>query len=205
MLTTKVRFCCVVIGPCSIAIFTYKTGCFAAVVLDVQRPHYFIKKSGGPRRALAYVKMRYDDSLHDNVGYGSNICYQKAENCPVRGFVRHLGKRFTPDPIDNSTWGLPMTNVGKIVGLTGGYGWLLSLEKPPKTIVFERLEIDPDSVLMLSIKYPKGSTFKITANAKLCNGRKTWKCIETYEQTDDIEEVRRFGNKYYVHPNGVLT
>ena len=176
------------------------------VVLEPQRPHYFVRKNDGRRRGLAYVKMVWDNSLHDQVGV-NGYCYQKAENCPEQGFVRHLGKRFTPDPNDSRTWGLPVTGVGKIVGLTGGYGWLLEFHQsgPPKKIVFERLEIDPDSILMLSIKYPKGSTFKISAYTNQCREALGYICNADYEQTDDINEVAQLGNKYYVHPNGVLT
>lgn len=176
-------------------------------MLEPQNPLYFIRRDDGPKRALAHIRMRWDDSLHDQIGFTNRYCYQKAENCPEQGVVRHLGKRFTPNPSDYSTFGLPITAVGKITGLSGGYGWLLEFNRygAPKDLTFDRMEIDPDSVLMLTIKYPRGTTFNIEAKARICGTGKGFICTEVFEQTDNIDDVRKFGNKYYVHPNGLLT
>ena len=176
-------------------------------MLEPQRPLYFIRKNDGPKRALAHVQFHWDDSLHDLIGHVGAYCYQKAENCPEQGVLRHLGNRFTPDPNDYSTWGLPITPVGKVTGFSGGYGWLLEFNRygAPKDLTLERMEIDPDSVLMLTIKYPRGTTFTITASTKFCVESSGYLCNEVFEQTNDIDEVRRTGNKYYVHPNGLLT
>ena len=180
---------------------------YVAAAVEPQRPMFFVRKSDGPKRGIAYVKMVWDDALHNRIGPNERYCYQAAENCPEQGFLRHLGKRFTPDPNDYSTWGFPITATGIVTGLTGGFGWLLDFSNSgtPKKIVFERLEIDPDSVLMLSIKYPAGTRFTITAQAELCNPDRGHICTEVFEPTDDVEEVRRLGNKYHVHPSGVLT
>uniref|UniRef100_A0A7S3L0I4 G8 domain-containing protein n=1 Tax=Amphora coffeiformis TaxID=265554 RepID=A0A7S3L0I4_9STRA len=178
-------------------------------VLEPQRPLYFIKKNDGPKRSLAHVRMRWDDSVHlqDGQAYDERYCYQKALNCPEQGVLRHLGKFFTPDSSDYSTFGLPITPVGKVTGLSGGYGWLLEFNRygAPKELTLDRMEIDPDSVLMVTIKYPRGTTFNIRANARICLESRGYICTEVFEQTDNIDDVRTFGNKYYIHSNGFLT
>ena len=176
-------------------------------MLEPQRPLYFIRKNDGPKRALAHVRMRWDDSVHGRIGHVDRYCYQKAENCPEQGVLRHLGNRFSPDPNDYSTFGLPITPVGKVTGLSGGYGWLLEFNRfgAPKELTLDRLEVDPDSVLMLTIKYPRGTTFSIKAAARFCPESNGYICSEVFEQTDNIDDVRRFGNKYYIHSNGLLT
>lgn len=161
----------------------------------------------GTTRGLAHLKMVWDEDLHDKVGR-DRYCYQMWEDCPDQGYVRHLGKRFTPDPDDYTTWGLPVTAAGKVVGLIGGYGWLLEFKEygAPKKLTFERMEIEPDAILMLSIKYPPGTTFSVVARANLCRDRNGYTCSETFQETDTIEEVRKTGNKYHVDSaSGVLT
>ena len=164
------------------------------------------------KRGIAHILLQWDEELHDKVAK-DRYCYQHWEgcpgpdcHCPDQGYVRHLGKRFTPDPDDYTTFGLPITAPGKVVGLTGGYGWLMEFNRAPKKLELSRMEIDPDGILMLSIKYPPGTTFDIVAWARQCREKNGYVCDEVYEQTNDIEEVKRLGNKYHVDAaSGVLT
>ena len=174
-------------------------------VLEPQRPSYLIRRNDGPQRALAHIEMLFDEELHDQVGK-NRYCYQKMENCPQIGTVRHLGPRFTPDPNDSTTAGFPITALAEINGMTGGFGWLMEFTAngPPRNLVFQRLEVDPDSVLMLSIKYPAGATFEIRGITN-ANDKGSFYAEETFQQTDSLDEVRSSGNKYHVASNGILT
>ena len=196
-------FCC--FAKCQTLSPVRSSDIYPAIV-EPQRPSYLIRKGDGPKRGLGFIQMTWDASLHDQVGK-NRYCYQGWEDCPDQGYIRHLGRRFSPDPEDYTAWGLPVTAAGRVVGLTGGYGWLMefSAKGAPKELVFDRMEIDPESVLMLSIKYPRGTTFKVTAGARLCSEKNGYYCFEEFEQTDDIEEVRRTGNRYHVDPSGVVT
>lgn len=207
MSTTEVSFhtsmllCCQTDGNS-----TSQFSSLPSAVWDPQAPLWFIKKAEGPQRALAHVSMFWDQNLHARVSKLNNYCYRDADNCPIKGYLRHLGHRFTPDKSDPKTLGMPVTASADFVGFSGGYGWLLELDSgPPKNITFSRMEIDPDSVLMISIPYPKGTTFTITAQSDTCWEKDGYVCVETFQQTDSIEEVRRRGNKYHVNNEGVLT
>lgn len=150
--------------------------------------------------------MAWDESLHSQVSK-TGICFRDAADCPIEGYVRHLGKRFTPKPDNRKTFGMPLTASAEIVGLSGGYGWYFEFNRgAPKEITFSNMEIDPESVLVVSIPYPTGITFTITAESSRCNVEEgKYTCLETFEKTSDIEEVRSLGNKYHVNDEGVLT
>jgi hypothetical protein len=102
---------------------------------------------------------------------------------------------------------MPVTANSDMVGPSGGFGWFFHLNRgAPKTLTLGRLEVDPESVLLISIPYPRGTTFTITASAvPWCRDTDDIACSTTFEQTDDLEEVRTLGNKYHVHFSGVLT
>lgn len=172
---------------------------------DRQGPFFFINKNDGPHRNLAHAFIRWDDSLHSRVGQDS-YCDVKNQNCPILGWIRHVGRKYFPDPNNQKTWGLQLTASSEITGLTGGYGWFLHwVDRAPKTVSFERLEIFPDSSLMISMPYPQGTTFKITVSAGGCRANAKYSCLQEFQQTNDIEEVRRLGNKYHLSSSGVLT
>lgn len=167
---------------------------------------WFIKKNDGPKRALASLSIRWDDALHSQISKKTGYCFRDASNCPAQAYLRHLGKRFTPNQGDRRTLGLPVTASADITGLSGGYGWLLEFNNgSPREIKFSEFEIDPDSELMISIPYPRGTTFTITAEAEACRERDIWTCTGTFEQTNDLEEVRTLGNKYHVDNSGTVT
>jgi hypothetical protein len=64
--------------------------------------------------------------------------------------------------------GLPLAAGVHVVGPTGGYGWIISWNQTAhRRIKFTVPEIDPSSPLLISIPYPVGATFKLTALGKL--------------------------------------
>jgi hypothetical protein len=106
--------------------------------------------------------------------------------------------------------GLPLTAGGDVVGPVGGFGWILKVNQgSPRNIRFEDIEVLPETTLLLSIPFPAGTTFRITAHAAdWCsvptNG--AYSCAQSYQQVGSIDEVRDGpGNQYHVDSNGVVT
>lgn len=172
-------------------------------VYDPQGPLWFFSLVKGPSRGLGHVRMKWDDSLHNQVG--GSMCSNGNVNIPCQpvGRIKHLGPRFQNDP------GLPVTANGDIAGPVGGFGWKLRLDAgAPKQISFDLIEVDPDTPLLLSIAYPVGTTFTISAHAgDWCTDRETIKCSAQFVPLNSVEEVRTSptADGYYVDANGVLT
>ncbi len=165
----------------------------------------FIKKNSGPQRGLGSFRMIYDPSINSQVG--QTVCGNEgipALPCPAVGYLRHLGWKFSPSR--GNYPGVPVTPTPDMVGPVGGFGWLLNLFRgPPKIIQFEYIEVDPSTPLMLSIPYPKGTTFSITAIAEDCFPGQ-YSCSHGFTQASSISAVRNGnGDTYYVDTNGVLT
>lgn len=102
---------------------------------------------------------------------------------------------------------MPLTARGDIAGPTGGFGWIVNFNSTaPRFIEITEAEIYPDSLLVISIPYPKNTQFTITAKSKWCWTDKTYSCTEVFQLASSIDEVRLgAGNKYYVDDNGVVT
>ena len=153
--------------------------------------------------------MRWDDPLHNQVG--KSICTTSGEApCDAEGYIRHLGHKFSPTRGPSGTLSMPVTANAEIPGLIGGYGWLLTFNRgAPRELLLTKTEIDPKSVLLLHIPYPVGTVFDIQAGrltSGCANFGAGYTCIETMQSVSSVEQVRDgLGNKYYVHPNGVLT
>ena len=128
------------------------------------------------------------------------------------GFVRHLGHKFSPllnpSTVNN---GLPVTANPEVASPAGGYGWILSLNQTaPRSLELKELEIDPSSVLVISIPYPPGTTFEITENAATwCDPNwptNDYTCVEFFSSVGSVDEVRSGpGNTYHEDSDGVLT
>ena len=129
------------------------------VVDDVQGPLKFIKTSEGPERGLGHIHLEWNDGLHAEVG--KSLCgHVNTDPCPAVGSIRHLGPRFANNP------GLPVTASADIIGPVGGYGWLLELDGgAPRKMTLSQVEVDPATPLLLSVAYPLGTMFRITASA----------------------------------------
>jgi hypothetical protein len=94
------------------------------------------------------------------------------------------------------------------VGPVGGYGWILQVNQgSPRNIRFEDIEVLPETTMLLSIPYPAGTTFQISANAaSWCNANTQYSCTQPYQQVASIEQVRDGpGNQYHVDANNVVT
>jgi hypothetical protein len=174
----------------------------------VQAPLRFIKKNNGPKRSIGHFTMSWDQALHDQVG--GTYCRNDGSgtNCTAVGYMRHLGRKFSPVSNPSVNRGLPVTANPDVVGPIGGFGWLLTLNSgAPRTLILEQMEIDPSSILMLSIPYPPGTTFTITANTPWwCWVDSDYSCQATFTAVNSMELLRSSLNStYYVDPSGVLT
>jgi hypothetical protein len=179
------------------------------VVMDEQGPVSLINKNAGPARGFAHIRLDWDEVLHDTVGDstcmngGSGI----TQDCPAIGHVRHLGTRF--NSANDPEGGLPITAQPEIVGLAGGFGWLLSLDGgAPHTLKISQIEVMPNTPLLLSIAYPPETTFTIEAKAaSWCLESCTRSCTEKFTPVDTVQEVRYSdGNVYHFDKStGLLT
>jgi hypothetical protein len=146
------------------------------------------------------VKLEWDSELQSQIGTAQcgNGPYIP---CDYVGRIQHLGDLYEDDA------GLPVTANGDIVGPVGGFGWYLRLDKgAPKNLTLREIEVDPSTPMMLSVSYPKGTMFNITAYAYNCVPTKIYACYSKFKQVDSLEKVRTsIGNTYHVDFDGVLT
>ena len=168
------------------------------VVHDQQGPLKFIKANR--ERGLGHFRMLWDDSQHSQVG-GALCGNGNQAPCTALGYIKHLGPRFVNDN------GLPVTARADVAGPVGGFGWLLELSSgAPRNLKLELIEVRPDTPMLLSIAYPRGTTFTITANAAWCTPNERYACQEQFYSVGSSEEVRNSpGNTYHVDNNGLLT
>jgi hypothetical protein len=169
-------------------------------VYDPQGPLWFFKLNSGPQRGVGSLKLKWDSSLDASVG--TTQCGNGPFiPCDFVGRIKHLGLKYNADP------GLPVTANADIVGPVGGFGWKLELDQgAPKTMFILEVEVDPATPLLLSIAYPAGTSFTITASTVYCNASATHTCREDYYQVDTVADVRNsLGNTYHVDSNGVLS
>jgi hypothetical protein len=172
------------------------------VVNDSQGPLKFIRKNDGPQRGVGHFRLEWDSALHSQVG--ETICGNgESFPCPAVGYIRHAGTRFAPDA------GLPVTARADIAGLVGGYRWYLRFNnrKAPKRMTISQVEVDPATPMLLSLAYPKGTSFTITANAAYCSpGDPNYSCSSVFRPVSSVTAVRKSaGNTYHVSSDGVLT
>jgi hypothetical protein len=186
------------------------TACFQApsscssrtttAVYDPEGPLWFFKLDTGPERGMGHFQMEWDADLHNQIG--KTQCGNGPDiPCDYVGFIKHLGAHFSEDA------GLPVTANAAIVGPVGGFGWKLELDGgAPKSLRFEKIEVDPSTPLFLSIAYPTGTSFNISAHAHWCKESPGYVCSETFHEVNSVEKLRTsLGNTYHVDPNGVLT
>jgi hypothetical protein len=175
---------------------------------DPQGPLRFVdiqSKAGGPLRGLGHVRLSWDAALHNQVG--KSICGNgNIDPCPILGFVRHAGKRFSTG--FNET-GLAITANGQIVGPVNGYAWIVELTRgAPRNLRIDYVEVLPETPLLICIAYPVGTTINITAHAaSWCwKGSKDFTCAEAFTKAASLQEVRTGpGNQYHMDSSGVLT
>eukprot|EP00934_Nitzschia_sp_Nitz4_P002604 Nitzschia sp. Nitz4//scaffold396_size11502//5699//11254//NITZ4_009037-RA/size11502-snap-gene-0.7-mRNA-1//-1//CDS//3329550271//2594//frame0 len=184
----------------------------ANVVRDDQAPLYFVRKNDGPARGLAHVRFEWDDALHaivDNSNCTNGAEYVNGERklCNSVGHIRHLGSMF--DSSNDPVGGLPITAMPEVVGLGGGFGWLMELDGgAPHTLRMEQLETTENTAVFLSIPYPLGTSFTVMAHgASWCYESCSNSCDEEFASVSTVEEVRASeGNVYHFDTTtGVLT
>jgi hypothetical protein len=171
-----------------------------AVTYDPEAPLWFFKLNSGPQRGLGSLTLEWDSDLEAQIGV-SQCGNGPFIPCDYVGRIKHLGERFADDS------GLPMTANGDVVGAVGGFGWKLELDKgAPMRLSIREIEVDPSTPMMLSIAYPKGTSFNISVNAFNCKLTQQYTCQANFSQVDSIAEVRNsMVNTYHVDSTGVLT
>ena len=170
------------------------------VVYDPQGPLWFYKLGNGPERGLGSVTLHWDSALDAQVGV-SQCGNGNSLPCDAVGRIKHLGRKYSNDT------GLPVTANADITGPVGGFGWKLELFKgAPKSIRFSEVEVDPANPILLSIPYPPGTKFNITAISTRCKPTAQYTCMDTFRQVASFTEVRAsMGNTYHVSSGGVIT
>jgi hypothetical protein len=174
--------------------------------MDIQAPLALIREDQGPARGLAHIRLEWDNILHETVGISTCPNGRPTTGglpCDSHGYVRHLGERFSSD------LGLPVTAQPEIVGLAGGYGWLLSLDEgAPKELKIMQIEVLPTTPLLFSVQYPLGTQIEVTAKAaSWCYSTCDKPCKESFNQVNTVDEVRRSqGNVYHLDASsGLMT
>lgn len=170
------------------------------VVNDPQGPLTFIRQNDGPERGFGHTHLEWDESLHSQVDV--TLCGNGlALPCPSIGTIRHRGPKYANQP------GLPITAQPDIVGPVGGFGWYLQLDDgAPREMTFDLIEVDPDTPLLMSVVYPVGTVFDITAHAAdWCWQQTGILCDETFTAVASEAVVRVTGNTYHFSDDGVLT
>ena len=148
--------------------------------------------------------------MHSTVG-DDNTCRNGGSgidnDCPAVGHIRHLGSLF--DVSNDPEGGLPVTIQPEIVGLAGGFGWLLSLDGgAPHTLRISGIEVMPNTPLLFSVAYPTDTTFQIKAKASdWCVESCDRSCEEIFTSVDSVQKVRHSkGNVYHFDQGtGLLT
>ena len=158
----------------------------------------FIKQR--KERGLGHFRMYFDYAQHNQVG-SSQCGNGNGLPCNTLGYIKHMGKKFSSDN------GLPITANADVAGPVGGFSWLLKLfGGSPRKIRFELIEAGPDTPMLLSIAYPLGTSFTITANAAWCSSSPEYSCQESFHSVNSIAEVRKsIGNTYHFSKEGLLT
>ena len=159
-------------------------------------------------RSVGHIRLTWDSKLHSQVGKTRCGPGESAKRCPAVGYIRHLGHKFSAEKNKSklASRGLPITANPNVVGMTGGFGWLFQLQRgAPRHLHISEAEIDPSSVLLLHIPYPRGTVFRIVGKAS-CRSDQAFRCQMTFRRARSVAEVRDGpGNLYHVHRNGVLT
>jgi len=145
-------------------------------------------------RQIGSATFTFDQEAQSQVGQtvcgNGNVGYP----CTPVGFVQHWGR----DGLSLGA-GLPLTPNGETTGPVGGFGWHIELiEGAPVRLTVGRLQVRFDTSLMLSLSYPPGTSFAITAYAaSWCNTN--WKqCEEAFQEVGSPEAVRASaGNTYH--------
>jgi len=160
----------------------------------------FIKKDNGPRRSIGHFVLHWSDSLWQQVTSGS-ACSNPPTPCDTQGYVKHLGRKFS------ATDGLPITPNPDTVGPIGGFGWLLKLNGgAPRNLVIKEIEVDPGSILLLSVAYPTNAVLTVSAEQEWCWETSQYSCRVEFHSVASIDLVRTStGNAYHVDASGVLT
>jgi hypothetical protein len=145
-------------------------------------------------RAISSFFMQWKPNQRNDLG--SRIC---GRNLPCRpeGSIKHWGYAGE----------LPLVRNSQVTGPSGGFGWHIRFNAgAPRKLQFTEIQQLSTSTLMLSIAYPRGVRFTITARAvPWCRTSSSRSCKHVFRRVGSIDEVRRsLGDTYFVDAAGIL-
>jgi hypothetical protein len=120
--------------------------------------------------------------------------------CPSIGSIHHLGY-----PADSAhAMDVPLN--AKITGPTGGFGWVLGgAWRPPRVLNISGIQIAPETVQLLVLPYPPGSTFRVTMDfagaaffGSWCSRPPAILCTHAFSRAASVAAVRAgAGDTYF--------
>jgi hypothetical protein len=147
-------------------------------------------------RAVASFFMQWKPNQRADSGSKAGKCDRNMP-CRPEGSIRHWGY----------AGAFPVTRNSQITGPSGGFGWHISFDAgAPKMLQFTEIQNFKASPLLLSIAYPPGVGFTITARGPpWCQTSQYRSCEHEYHRVGSTEEVRNsLGDAYYVDNKGIL-
>jgi hypothetical protein len=148
------------------------------------------------RRSIASFFMQWKPNQRADSGAAVGICDRNVP-CSPEDSIRHWGYAAA----------LPVTRNSQVTGPSGGFGWHIRFNAgAPKTLQFTEIQMFRESPLMISIAYPKGVRFTITARGPpWCRPSPSLSCKHIFHGVPSIQAVRdSLGDAYYVDEAGVL-
>jgi hypothetical protein len=145
-------------------------------------------------RAISSFFMQWKPNQRNDVG--GAIC-DRNKPCLPEGSVRHWGYAGS----------LPLTRNTQVTGPSGGFGWHIRFNAgAPKKLQFTEIQQLKSSTLLISIAYPRGVRFTITARAaSWCSTSRSRSCKHVFHRVSSIDAVRRsLGDAYFVDGAGIL-
>jgi hypothetical protein len=148
------------------------------------------------RRSIASFFMQWKLNQRADVGAAAGLC-DRNKPCTPEGSIGHWGYAAA----------LLVTRNSQVTGPFGGFGWHIKFNAgAPRTLQFTEIQMFKASPLMLSIAYPKGVRFTITARGPpWCRPLPSLSCKHIFHGVPSIQAVRNsLGDAYYVDEAGIL-
>ena len=156
-------------------------------------------QGGGATRQIGSAYFEWDATAQAAVGQSDCGNGEVGFPCTPVGFVQHWGR--TGRTVGTA---LPLTLNGEVVGPMGGFGWHMMFNAgSPRQLTLTNVQVKHDTKLLLSLSYPSGTSFTVTANAApwcncFSNCGVTKSCNETFTSVASADAVRASpGNTYH--------
>jgi hypothetical protein len=147
------------------------------------------------RRSIASFFVQWRPNQRGEVD-APEIC-DRNKPCTPEGSVQHWGYAAA----------LPITLNAQVTGPSGGFGWHIKFNGgAPKILQFTEIQMFKASPLLISIAYPKGVGFTITARGpSWCKPSAVLSCRHIFHGVASIRDVRKLlGDAFYVDKAGIM-